>query len=290
MLVACIFIAGTTLIAKTLGNSDVLGEGVESLSPFMVSAARFVFAVGVWIIAWKVSGRRLESPNYSLHFKRTVMGWLTVTLIFAASAKMILADATAISFLNPLIAMVLAIFMLGEKVGPIRWFAAATMIIGAIVLIQPGGEAFQIAALLALGAACTGGLEVIFIKRLTNREPILQVLLINNLMGLGLAVIPLAFIWSTPTAAQWVLLVSVGLCMATAQLFFLTAIKNAQTSFVMPFMYATLVFAALMDFVVFGALPTTLGVVGALIIIAGAITLAWREGLAQRRKDCQSTK
>ncbi|MDA9009280.1 DMT family transporter [Alphaproteobacteria bacterium] len=275
--------ASTTLIAKTLGNSGVLGPEAAGLSPFMVTAARFFFAAGVWIIAWKISGRRLQNPDYSLHLKRTVLGWATVTLIFAASAKMILADATAISFLNPLVAMVLAVFMLGEKVGPVRWFAAAVMILGAVILIQPGSDAFQIAALLALGAAFTGGVEVIYIKQLTNREPLLQVLLVNNLMGLCLALIPLWFIWSWPTQAQWALLVMVGLCMATAQLFFITAIKSAEASFVTPFMYSTLLFAAFLDFMVFGALPTSIGLLGALIVVTGAVLLAWREGLAQRR-------
>ncbi len=285
MLIACLFMASTTLIAKTLGNSGVLGPDATKLSPFMVTAARFFFAAGVWIIVWKISGRRLQSPDYSLHLKRTVLGWATVTLIFAASAKMILADATAISFLNPLVAMVLAVFMLGEKVGPVRWFAAAVMILGAVILIQPGSDAFQLAALLALGAAFTGGVEVIYIKQLTNREPLLQVLLVNNLMGLCLALIPLWFIWSWPTQAQWLLLVMVGLCMATAQLFFISAIKGAEASFVTPFMYSTLLFAALLDFMVFGALPTSIGLLGALIVVSGAILLAWREGLAQRRSS-----
>jgi drug/metabolite transporter (DMT)-like permease len=45
--------------------------------------------------------------------------------MFAAVATIPLAEATAISFLNPVVAMLLAVPFLGERPGPVRWSAAA---------------------------------------------------------------------------------------------------------------------------------------------------------------------
>jgi len=83
--------------------------------------------------------------------------------MFAAASQMPLGEATAISFLSPIAAMVLAIPLLGEKVGPVRWSAAVISCIGALILIRPGMDAFQLAALIALAAAIFMGIEVIFI-------------------------------------------------------------------------------------------------------------------------------
>ena len=49
-------------------------------------------------------------------------------------------------------------------------------------------------------------------------------------------------------------------------------------TFVAPFSYATLVFAALYDFLGFGVVPDAVSLLGAVIILAGAAVLAWREG------------
>ena len=117
-------------------------------------------------------------------------------------------------FLNPVFAMMLAIPLLGERVGPVRWAAAAIALFGAVILLRPGPDSFQPAALLALGAALMLGSEVIVIKRLTGRERPLQILWINNLLGIIIATIAVAFVWVPPTPAQWLGLAGVGVLMA----------------------------------------------------------------------------
>ena len=69
-------------------------------------------------------GQTFRKPHWRLHIARTSFGWAGVTLMFASVAYIPLADATAISFLNPVFGMMLAIPLLGEKVGRVRWSAA----------------------------------------------------------------------------------------------------------------------------------------------------------------------
>lgn len=119
MLVATVLIAGTTLMAKLLGG-DSLGE---PLHPLQISHGRFLFAflaIGSVAAATRI---RIEQPNLPVHAARSLAGWSGVTLMFAAVSFIPMADATAISFLNPVFAMVLAIPpLLGERVGPPwRW-------------------------------------------------------------------------------------------------------------------------------------------------------------------------
>lgn len=278
MLVACACIAATTLMGKALGR----GIGGEALHPLQISAGRFAFALLTLspIIAWVRPS--LKGAAWKVHVGRTVCGWGAVTTMFAAAAGMRLADATAISFLSPMVAMVLAIPLLGEKVGPWRWGAAAIALVGALVLIRPGADAFQPVALVALVSAGFMGVETILVKRLTGGqgktgEPMLRILAINNTLGAVIAVTAASFVWVWPSPAQWALLAAIGSVMVTAQSMFILALRRGDASFVVPFFYATLVFAALYDFAVFGEIPTAVSVGGAVLIIAGAVVLAWRE-------------
>ncbi|MBT3142733.1 EamA/RhaT family transporter [Phaeobacter gallaeciensis] len=272
--IASAFIAGTTLFAKALGT-ETLGP---PLSPFQISHGRFLFAFMAIATAVAVMRPPLSRPHWRLHIGRTLFGWGGVTLMFASVAFIPMSDATAISFLNPVFAMVLAIPLLGERVGRWRWSAAGIALIGAVILLRPTPDSFQPAAFLALGAAVIMGLELIIIKKLSGRESPFQILLVNNALGLGIATLAVLPVWQMPTLHQWMALVGIGLLMACAQACFVNAMARADASFVAPFSYATLIFAALYDFAGFDVIPDAISLSGAVIILSGALLLAWREG------------
>ena len=223
MLIICAtaFIAATTLMAKSLG-SDTFGPPLHALQ---ISHGRFLFAFIGLSVAAGILRPTLSAPNWRLHIARTSFGWAGVTLMFASVAYIPLADATAISFLNPVFGMMLAIPLLGEKVGRVRWSAAVLALIGAVVLLRPTPDSFQPVALLALGTAMVMGMELIFIKKLAGRENPFQI----------------------------------------------------YASFVAPFSYATLIFASFYDLIFYNAIPDRVTVLGAMIIITGAIWLTLRE-------------
>ncbi|WP_164658222.1 DMT family transporter [Tropicibacter sp. Alg240-R139] len=279
IIAATAFIAGTTLLAKALGTG-ALGP---ALHPMQISHGRFLFAFIAIGSAVAVFRPPLQRPHWGIHIGRTTFGWTGVTLMFASVAYIPMADATAISFLNPVFAMVLAIPLLGERVGPWRWGAAIVALFGALILLRPTPDSFQPAALLAFGAALVMGMELIFIKKLASRESPFQILLVNNTMGLAIATVAVIPVWQMPTVAQWAALAGVGVLMACAQTFFVNAMARADASFVAPFSYATLIFAAVYDFVGFDVIPDRVSLIGAAIILSGALVLAWREGRLAKR-------
>ncbi len=270
---ASALLAGTTLLAKALGT-HALGP---PLHPMQISHGRFLFAFAVIVGAVAVLRPPLKRPHWGLHIGRTSFGWLGITLMFASVAYIPIADATAISFLNPVFAMVLAIPLLKEGVGPWRWLAAFVALVGALILLRPTPASFQPAALLALTAAMAIGMELIFIKKLSGREIPIQILLINNSLGLVIASVAVVFVWQPPTMSQWVALAAIGGLMACAQACFVNGMARADASFVAPISYATLIFAACYDFAIFGVVPDTVSVIGSSIILTGALILVWRE-------------
>ena len=113
---ASVFIAALSLLAKGLGT----GSYGPPLHTSQISHGRFLFAEILISTVAAVLRPTRRAPNLGLHSVRTMCGWGGITLLFASVAFIPLGDATAISFLNPVFAMMLAIPLLGKKVGRIR--------------------------------------------------------------------------------------------------------------------------------------------------------------------------
>jgi len=285
MLACTMLVAGTTLIAKALGN----GTAGQVIPALMVSQARFLFGflavAGVLGLrrasgrpAWAEPAGGARRPAWGVHLARTACGWLGGFLMFSAAVQMPLADVNALSFVSPVATMLFAVLLLGEKVGPWRWLAAVIALSGALVLLRPGAGVIQPAALLALGAAATVGLESIAIKRLATTEPPGRTMLINNGMGALIGCVMAIPVFRWPEGwAVWTLLIALGCLMVTAQILLLNANRLADASFVAPFWYLTLVWAAVYDIAVFDVWPDRVSIAGAAVIVAGGLLMTWRE-------------
>lgn len=290
MLLATGFFAGTTLLAKALG-SGALGAPVNAL---MISQARFVVGFLAVLLVLAALPRRVRAlpagaprPAWRLHMLRTVLGWTAGAMVFAAAAQIPLTDVNALSFLSPIATMLFAVPLLGERIGRWRWLAAGLALTGALVLLRPGDGVVHPAALMALGAALLMGLEGVVIKRLAGREPPQQIMLVSNAMGAVLAsVMVLPFFQWPEMGAQWLALGAVGLFMVAGQLLLVLAFARADASFVTPFLYLVLVWAALFDIALFAIMPDAASIAGAAIIVAGGLVMAWRETRRAPRPAC----
>ena len=278
--VACAFIAATTLIAKTLASTQF----GEPLHPFQVVFGRFFFAFLTFAVVAAVLRPDLQRPHLGLHLARTLGGWAGLTLMFASVAYIPLADATAISFLNPVFGMIFAIPLLGERVGKWRWSAAVIALVGAVILLRPTPDSFQPGALFALAAAVILGFELNIIKKLTGRENPFSILLVNNAIGVVIASLAVVWVWIWPTPMQWALMAALGCAMAVAQTCFVNAMARADASFVAPLTYGTLIFAAVYDILFYNVIPDGVTILGASSIVAGALLLAWREAMQTKPK------
>lgn len=272
MLGASFLLAVTTLFAKLLGT----GPDGQGLHPFQITAGRFIFA---WIVIAAFAAVRPPSFKGMVwvnHFWRSVCGVGSGVCLFAAAALMPLASATALSFLSPIITMACAAIFLSERVGTWRWSAAAISMVGALVLTGPGSETFQPVALIAIASALFMGVEGIFIKRLSDTEPPVRILFVNNSIGLLIAVTAAVFVWQWPTRDGWLFLACLGIAMIAAQALFIQAMKRGDASHLVPLWYTILVITGLFDFVIFDVIPAWQAVFGAVLIVCGALIVSLR--------------
>ena len=100
---------------------------------------------------------------------------------------------------------------------------------------------------IALLAALFIGIEATVVKKLSGREPVFQILLVSNGAGAFVTSLLMIAFWQPPNNEQWFLLVLIGLTMLCAQSLYVPGLRMGEASFVVPFSYSTLLFAAFYD-------------------------------------------
>ena len=274
MLGASFFFACATILVKGLGIS-IFGNGIH---PVQIAHARFLFSFILLGFIWFLIRPNIKSSNLSLHFLRSLFGWFGVFILFSSVLYIPVSDATALTFLNPIFAMIFAVLIFREQVGLIRWSAALISFLGGLLLIRPTANlAVDPAALLCFFGAIVMGLEIICIKVLSNREKVFKILFLNNFFAMCVGSIFLPFYFVFPSFLELGVLFIIAICMLSGQFCFINSVKLAETSFVMPFFYTTLIFVILLDLIVFSSFPDKTSYLGASFIIFGSFIVALRE-------------
>ena len=212
-----------------------------------------------------------------LQIARSSLTLISTAGFFVALTRVPIADANAVFALTPVLVTVLSVPLLGETVGPRRWFAAGLGFFGALVIIRPGLGVADPLLVLALASGAISALYQILTRRLGRAEPVLCTVFYTPVAGLVVSVAAAPFFWTPPDAAGWGLMLALGLSSGIAHTCIVKAMEAAPASVVAPLGYSSLVWATLLGFVVFGHLPDGFTVLGALLIVSGGLYIFYRE-------------
>jgi len=246
---------------------------------------------GLMVLApwfWRHGLAGLKTSRIRLLSVRAASGLASMTMWFMALAVIPLADATALSFTAPLFATVGAIFFLGEVVRLRRWSATLIGFAGAMIILRPGFQEFEPAALLAIFAAATMAMSGICIKMLTTTESPTKCVAWAAMLMTPVSLIPALFVWQWPEPTTWLWLIALGGSATVAHLAMARSINMSELTAVLPYDFTRLPFAALIGYVAFGQAPDTWTWVGAGVIFAATIYIAQREARAQSRESRRS--
>jgi drug/metabolite transporter (DMT)-like permease len=200
-------------------------------------------------------------------------------LFILALRHLPLAEATAINFVSPALITALSVVFLGEAVGWRRWTALGIGLLGALIVIRPGTEAFQLAALLPIASSFCWAVAAVVTRRMAGVDPPETTLVWTAGVGFLLLTGLLPFGIVLPTGDQLALGLLIGLVSSAAQWLVVLAYRAAPASTLAPFSYAQLITSGLLGLAVFGAVPDGWTLVGAAIIAASGLYTAHRERL-----------
>jgi drug/metabolite transporter (DMT)-like permease len=275
LLLALMMFALMDAAAKALGARYHTGQVVW---------ARFAVNALLLVLVYRTRLPRLvKSRQPKLQFLRALTQILTVTLFFLSIRYIGLAEAAALTDINPVLITLGAALFLGERLGPRRLAGIAVAFCGAMIILRPGAGVMHPAALLALAAAFTYSAGALLTRALRG-DSVATSMLWSALVGTAICSLALPFLWQPIAAADLWLFIGMGLLGTLAQGLLIHAFSTAEAGALAPFGYMGLVFSSLWGFAFFGQLPDRWTVLGAVVIVAAGLYVWQREAQLARAK------
>jgi len=229
--------------------------------------------------------RQLATKRPRAHGMRGIYGLIGMVFNFGAVILLPLAEATTINFSAPIWAVILSIVLLKEKVGWWRWSAVLAGFAGILVITQPGGSHIPLTgALVAMGGAFMIALISIQIRDLSTTESPMAIVFWFAVVSTLCALPFMPFVSKAHSAMDWLILLGIGLSGTWGQLMITAALRYGKVSSVIVMDYSAIVWATLFGFVLFAVLPPATTLLGAPLIVAAGVIIAWRERVVSKRR------
>ncbi|SDQ97026.1 EamA domain-containing membrane protein RarD [Flagellimonas zhangzhouensis] len=176
---------------------------------------------------------------------RAILGLTAMSLFFMSLKELPVGTAVSLRYLSPIIASILAIFLLKESLRGVQLLLFAIAFSG--VLILKGFDAnlsIKGLALVMIAAVFSGAVYIVIRKIGKSEHPLVIVnyfMVLAAILGLILALPN----WEMPQGIEWLLLSSLGVFGFFGQLFMTKAFQIARTNQVAPFKYLEVVFTVI---------------------------------------------
>ena len=239
------------------------------------------------LVGWALTRGGLaiyRTHRIGTHARRAMMGLTGMALNFGGMIFLPMAEATTINLSVPIFAVIFAALFLGEPTGWQRWSAVLIGFLGVLLVLNPTTLIAQgftghhgLGTLIALGGAVMTALITIQVRDLARTESPMTIVFwfsLISMLPLGLA---LPFVMTAHGAGEWALLIGLGLLGAVVQLSLTGALRLAPVAVVTPMDYSSLLWSIACGWFFFGTLPAETTWVGAPLIVASGLFIAWRE-------------
>lgn len=288
---AILLVVGASASAATMHNLIRYMTFEEGLHAFEVAFFRSFLGLIIFVPVFARQGFGLLRTNMlAWHVGRGLVNSAAMLCIISALALMPVGDAVAISLIGPVFVALLAMFFLGERVGPRRWFGISLAVAGAFVVVRPGVVEVNLGTGLVLMSMLLVSNSKIMAKMLSKHDSPTTIVAYVTLLMTPVTLVPALFVWQWPTFEQLLWLTGLGLCGTTGHLLFTNAYRLADVSLVDPIGSMRMIWAAVISFVVFAEFPDTWTWIGAGIIVVGTSYMARRDAVRGVKRPLATTE
>jgi drug/metabolite transporter (DMT)-like permease len=280
--IASMLVATGTFVA----NDSCMKLVMADAPPLQVLAMRGIAAC-LWCLPLLVIlgyGRELPHAVNRWVLLRSAFECVAILAFVFALPRMAIADITAIAQTSPLLVLVGAAVLWGERIGPVRWLFIALGIAGALMVAQPGSPTGSPFAALGFVTAAASALRDITSRRVAYSIPAL-VVTFNTLVTVMLCAVAGSLLFEeqvAPTSTHLLLIAMAGFFLMCGHFFIFMAFRVANAKVVAPFAYSFTLWAVLSGILVFGDFPNWLAIAGMLLITATGVAVVIFEGRAEK--------
>ncbi len=248
---------------------------LDNVSHYHLIFARSVFSFVVCyyqIRKLKISPFGNDKKNL---FFRGLTGAISLTMFFYAIQHMPMASVIAIVDIKPLLIIIVAFFILGEKFRKIQLLFLGVSFVG-VLLIKGFDDRIEIIPFMAaIGAAVFASFSHTLIRKLRNSDKPEVILFYFTFITLPIVTPLMIWNWTMPQGWDWLILFLVGLLTHLAQLCLMKAFKHETVSNLSPLYYLGIVTAFIIGYFFFDETYDSQALYGIGLVIIGLILNLW---------------
>lgn len=216
---------------------------------------------------------------------RTVSIIVSSMCVFYAFSVLPLAQTYSILFTVPLMITLLAIPILGERVGIHRGGAVLLGLLGVIIVVRPGASELTFGHLTAFIGAFAAALNSIVVRRIGRDERDVVLLLFPLLGSFVVMGALMPFDYRPMPITDLAAIAILSLLGFVALNCMIGAYKSGEAAIVAPMQYSQIIWATLYGALFFDEQPEQWTLVGAGVVIASGIYIVFRESRTNISKN-----
>jgi drug/metabolite transporter (DMT)-like permease len=261
--------------------------------------SRFAYSLPVLFILAYIARKSLlfQINNWKNIALRSFFGFVTMIMVFSSLQLIPIGLTTALAQSSAIYVTLLSPFVLGEKIGLIRWTAVIAGLIGVFLMINPISiinETSDLSAFgiyLAFGSAVTHAALAIILRKIGKTEHPATTALIHNLVTTLVISFTIVFLGTkfygktgeygleiliTPNNLLYTL-VSLGIIGSFVQYLMAQSYKYAEATILVTLRYLAIPLATLFGFIIWNEIPSYNQIIGGLIVIGSCLLITYRE-------------
>jgi len=245
----------------------------------------------------------LKTRRLGMHLLRGLAVVFANLAFFIGLVELPLAEATAIFFVSPLLITVFSIIFLKEQVGIHRWASVFLGLVGVLVILRPGTDAFKLASLLPIAAALGYATLHMLTRKMGKTESALTMSFYIQVTFIFISCLFWLFVgdgrlsnadspalhfllreWGTLSKNDWPVFALVGTSSALGGFLISQAYRKSEAAFVASFEYIAMPLSICWGILIFNNLPDTQSFFGMAMIVGSGLYTIWREAINGKEK------
>ncbi len=211
-----------------------------------------------------------KKESHKILILRSIFGTIGIVLNFYAIDKLVLSDANMLNKLSPFFVIIFSALFLKERINIKQSIAIVIAFLGALFIIKPTFNLDIIPSLLGVMGAICAAAAYTCLRVLGGKEKHYTVVFFFSLFSTVVIFPFMIVVYKSMTMTQFIYLILAGVFASIGQFGVTLAYKYAPSKEISIFDYSNIIFSAIISFIIFGALPDYLSVLGYIIIFSAS--------------------
>lgn len=202
---------------------------------------------------------------------RCVTAITATACIMYAFTHIPFAEAYAIAFTTPIFVTLLSVFVLKERVTPLRWVLLLVGFVGVLLVVRPGFRELGLGHLAAFASTFVGAATTVILRQVApveKRISLVGVLVVYSMIFNGVVMLP-SFVW--PSWQQFGILLLCGAFGGCGSLLIIAATKMTPANIIAPVQYSQLIWGILLGAAFYHEYPDLIAIAGLFVVLGAGL-------------------